>query len=123
MKTYSRHTPDDFKASRMSSPSMTSNDFAVYCKSLDAWITNGVPESTALLVAAAPKLLDQLESLLAALTAYKPGDGEAFAVLCREFTDARRVIAEAKPEVPPDNHPRIPDTRRRGRSASTRRPG
>ena len=45
--------------------------------------------------ASAPKLLSQLENFLAALLAYKPGDGEAFAVLCREVTDTRAVIASA----------------------------
>jgi hypothetical protein len=51
--------------------------------------------------ASAPKLLAQLECLLAALCAYKPGDGEACAVLCREVTDTRAVIAKASgPSVP-----------------------
>ena len=51
--------------------------------------------------ASIPKLPDQLESLLAALTSYKPGDGESLAVLCREATDARAVIAKiALPSVP-----------------------
>jgi hypothetical protein len=51
--------------------------------------------------ASAPKLLDQLGYLLAALTAYKPGDGEACAVLCREVIDTRAVIAKASvPTIP-----------------------
>jgi hypothetical protein len=45
--------------------------------------------------ASGPKLLAQLQYLLAALCAYKPGDGEACAVLCREVTDTRAVIAKA----------------------------
>ena len=90
---------------------MTPNDFAVYSKSLDAWITNGVPESTALLVAAAPELLDQLESLLAALGAYRIGDGETFAALCRVFTDTRAVIAKAS--APSSHAPAHPSQRHR----------
>ena len=45
--------------------------------------------------ASAPKLLACLESLLAAQSAYKPGDGEAFAALCGEIVDARAVVAKA----------------------------
>ena len=51
--------------------------------------------------ASGPKLLAQLECLLAALCAYKPGDGEACAVLCREVADTRAVIAQASaPSIP-----------------------
>lgn len=85
----------------MSSPAMTPNDFGVYSRSLDAWITNGVPESTALLVASAPELLAQLECLLAAISTCKPGDGGACATLRKEVTDARAVIAKAKVKNPP----------------------
>ena len=45
--------------------------------------------------ASAPKLLARLESLLAAQSAYKPGDGEAFAALCGEIVAARAVVAKA----------------------------
>jgi hypothetical protein len=45
--------------------------------------------------ASAPRLLACLESLLAAQSAYKPGDGEAFAALCGETVDARAVVAKA----------------------------
>ena len=45
--------------------------------------------------ASAPRLLAKLESLLAAQSAYKPGDGEAFAALCGEIVDARAVVAKA----------------------------
>jgi len=47
--------------------------------------------------ASGPDLLDQLESLFAALAAYKAGNGETFAVLCREYTDTSAVIAKASP--------------------------
>jgi hypothetical protein len=45
--------------------------------------------------ASAPKLLACLESLLAAQSAYKPGDGETFAALCGEIVDARAVVAKS----------------------------
>jgi hypothetical protein len=63
---------------------MTPNDFAVYCKSLDAWITNGVPESTALLVAAAPELLAALTGCIT-----EPGA----ACWCNADNLPRRILA------------------------------
>ena len=51
--------------------------------------------------ASAPKLLARLESLLAAQSAYKPGDGEAFAALCGEIVDARAVVAQASATLIP----------------------
>ena len=49
----------------------------------------------------APALLARLEALLAAQSAYRPGDCEAFAALCREFLDARAAVAKASAAVVP----------------------
>ena len=51
--------------------------------------------------ASAPRLLACLESLLADQSAYKPGDGEALAVLCSEILDARKVLAKASATLIP----------------------
>jgi hypothetical protein len=48
-----------------------------------------------------PALLARLEALLAAQSAYRPGDCEAFAALCREFLDARAAVAKASAAVVP----------------------
>lgn len=45
--------------------------------------------------ASAPGLLARLEALIAAQSAYKPGDGGAFALLCGEVAEARVVVAKA----------------------------
>jgi hypothetical protein len=51
--------------------------------------------------ASATRMLACLESLLAAQSAYKPGDGEALAVLCSEILDARKVVAKASSTLIP----------------------
>jgi hypothetical protein len=51
--------------------------------------------------ASAPKLLDQLASILSALAAYQTGNGDAYTALCGEIANASAIIANAStPSVP-----------------------
>jgi len=51
--------------------------------------------------ASAPELLAQLKCLLAALAAYRPGNGDAYTVICGEIVTASAVIAKASvPSIP-----------------------